>query len=92
MNPEVLTAHAGGNTRYMVASASTPGAYYLVAFQHAAWKAGEVEFPITCTCPAGTERPQSSCRHMRAAVAYVRAEDERHRRPVMPVNVSALVD
>lgn len=90
--PDVLITHIGGATAYMVASASTAGAYYLVRMQHSEWNDGRAEFPITCTCPAGTERPETSCRHMRAAVAFVRAEDERNRRPTMPVNVAALTD
>lgn len=57
---------------YVVASRSTPGAFWLVDF--------DVQHRPSCTCPATVE----VCRHMRAVVEHCRAEDAKHARLTMP--------
>lgn len=61
---------------YIVPSASLPGSFRLV------WGS-------ECSCPHAGPRP---CRHRRLVMAYVNAEDAKHRPPVAPPNVSLMVD
>jgi hypothetical protein len=77
--PPVRQLVGGG---YMVASRSTPGAWWLVNVSNHAALAWD------CTCPAGTPR----CWHVRQVEAVGRLQSALDRRPTPPPNVSALVD
>ncbi len=75
---------------WMVSSRSNPGAYWPVRLIHIGGRS-----EMTCPCPAGRRygreplESRLACRHMKAVTAF---ENERHKRPAAPVNVSALVD
>lgn len=63
---------------YLVLSRTTPGCWWLV-------------FERSCSCPAGRSGAES-CWHRRRVAEFVRLLDESMKRPVAPVNVSAMVD
>lgn len=75
-NSDIPAVYQVQGVGYIVESLSTPGAWRLV-------RGGE------CSCPAGKA---CSCRHRRAVAVFCAAQDRRYARPVVPVNVSALVD
>lgn len=87
--PDVIPATDRGG--YLVASQSTPGAWWFVEC---------VPGRLICACPAGWRneaeradigRPKF-CRHGRRLLAYIDADRKAHARPTAPPNISALCD
>jgi hypothetical protein len=62
---------------YFVKSSTTEGRWYFV-------------WGRSCSCPAGAHGRR--CKHLRSVDAFVKALDERSKRPARPVNRSLMCD